>query len=120
MTVLLQVAIPVPPTPLPPQVDPNLLASHNQETILIALTIIAVSVGVIFLLKPLVQALARRLEGRTVDHALHEEVAQLRDQVAEVEPLRGRMQELEERVEFAERLLAQRRDQELLPRREGA
>jgi flagellar biosynthesis/type III secretory pathway M-ring protein FliF/YscJ len=116
MSGLLQVAIPLPPPP--PQVDPNLVSAHTQESILIALTIIAISIGVFFLLKPLVQALARRLEGRSADQALHEELMQLRDQLGEVETLRGRLQELEERLEFAERLLAQRRDQDLLPRGE--
>ena len=40
----------------------------------------------------------------------------LRDQLAEMDGLRGRVQELEERVEFAERLLSQKRDQDLLQR----
>lgn len=102
-----------PPTPVPP---PSFLDAPTAEAIMIGLTIIAVSVAAFFLLKPLVLALARRLEGRAADPALQGEVEHLRDQVAELEPLRGRLQELEERVEFAERLLAQRRDQDLLPR----
>jgi Tfp pilus assembly protein PilO len=110
MLLLLQTA--PTPAPLPP---PSFLDAPTAEAIMI-LTIIAVSVAAFFLLKPLVLALARRLEGRSADPALHGEVEHLRDQIAELEPLRGRLQELEERVEFAERLLAQRRDQDLLPR----
>ena len=114
MAALLQIT----PPPLPPQADPNVISAHTQETVLLALVIIAISVGVIFLLKPLVQALARRLEGRGAGTGLPGEVDALRQQVVELEPLRDRVHELEERMEFTERLLAQRRDQDLLPRGE--
>jgi Tfp pilus assembly protein PilO len=102
----------LPQTPTPP----GLLDARTVENVVIGLVLIAISTAAFFLLKPLFLALARRVEGRAADPALHGEVEQLRDQLAELEPLRGRLQELEERVEFAERLLAQRRDQELLPR----
>lgn len=102
------------PAPLPP------LSQHMQESILIALLIVAISVAAIFLLKPLVLALARRIEGRGADQALKGEVEQLREQLGDLEPLRDRVQELEERVEFAERLLAQRREPDLLPREREA
>jgi len=101
---------------LPPSPPRGLLDSHSVENVVIGLVIMTISIAAFFLLKPLFLALARRVEGRAADPALHGEVEHLRDQVAELEPLRGRLQELEERVEFAERLLAQRRDQELLPR----
>lgn len=104
-------------TPLPPVAPPpGLLGPQAAESIMIGLTIMTVVVAVFFLVKPLVLALSRRLEGKAADPALHGEVDQLREQLADLEPLRGRVQELEERVEFAERLLAQRRDQDLLPR----
>lgn len=112
--ILLQVAQP-PVPPLPPQADP-LISMHTQENILIALVIIAVSAGIIFLFKPLVQALARRIEGRGAGPALQAEVDALRQQLADMEPLREQVRELEERMEFTERLLAQRREQDLLPR----
>ncbi len=115
---LLLIQVAIPPVPLPPQADPNVFSTHVQESILIALVIIAISAGVVVLLKPLVQALARRLEGRGVDTALRGEVEELRQQVTELEPLRDRVHELEERMEFSERLLAQRREQDLLPRQE--
>lgn len=44
------------------------------------------------------------------------ELVDLQARVAELEAERGRMGELEERLEFAERLLAQARDPEQLPR----
>jgi len=115
MSLLLQVALPPStPTPLPPDITE--LSYHTQESILIALTIVAVSVVAIIVLRPLLAALARRFEGKSLGTAVRAELDQLRDHVAEVEPLRNRVLELEERLEFAERLLAQRKDQDLLPR----
>ena len=102
------------PAPLPP-IDP-IIPARLQESILMALMIVAVAVAAIVILKPLARAIARRLEGRAFDPVVHAEIEQLREQVAELEPLRTRVQELEERVEFTERMLSQRRDQELLPR----
>ncbi|SRR6266545_180149 len=52
---------------------------------------------------PLGQALARRLQGRGADTELSGEVAQLRD---ELEALRHQLEETQERVDFAERLLS--------------
>jgi Tfp pilus assembly protein PilO len=99
--------------------EPSLLTPQSLEAIMIGLAVLAVTVGAFFLLKPLVAALARRLEGRGgADPALQGEVEHLREQVAELAPLRERVHELEERMEFTERLLAQRREPELLPRRE--
>src|SRR5436190_173506 len=83
--------------------------------------------GTLFLLavSPVGRALADRIRHGThpsglpeTDPALLTELEQLRDQVAELEPMHDRVRELEERLECAERLLAQRRDQELLPKAE--
>ncbi len=71
------------------------------------------SVTVTIILWPIVRAIARRLEGRTAPHAdpaLREEVTQLHARLGEVEVLQARLAELEERVDFAERLLAQNRE----------
>ena len=89
---------------------------RTQETILMAMIIIAVTVAAIFVLKPLIRAFSRRIEGRAADAALQTEVDHLRERVADVEPLQRRLLELEERLEFTERLLAQRRDQDLISR----
>ena len=55
---------------------------------------------------PLGQALARRLQGRAPGGALEvrQDVAELRDQV---DALRAALEETNERLDFAERLLAQ-------------
>jgi hypothetical protein len=69
-----------------------------------------------WLLMPLIRAWAKRIEGRAVDPDLAEEIARMRDRIAELELSVMRTQELEERLDFAERLLAQRSDQAQLPR----
>jgi hypothetical protein len=52
---------------------------------------------------PLGQALARRIQGRTGDADLQNEVADLRDQI---EGVRQQLEETQERLDFAERLLS--------------
>jgi hypothetical protein len=59
------------------------------------------------ILYPLVRAIARRLEGRQADPGLRAEVDELRMRLHEMEGQQGRVAELEERLDFAERLLAQ-------------
>jgi hypothetical protein len=54
---------------------------------------------------PLGQALARRLQGRTADPDLRGEVVELKDQL---DVLRQQLEETQERMDFAERLLSQR------------
>jgi len=101
-------------TPAPPLPDPNWVQIQSQEQFLIGVVVVVVSIVAIFVLRPLFAALARRLEGKNVDASLRADVDHLRELVAEVDPLRTRVLELEERLEFAERLLAERRDQGLL------
>lgn len=60
------------------------------------------------LLRPLVVAWSRRLGGTSVSADLAHELDELRDRVAELEGSSTRLQELEERLDFAERMLAQR------------
>lgn len=47
---------------------------------------------------------------------LADEVAQLREEVETLREINGRLLELEERVDFAERMLAQRGEADRLPR----
>jgi hypothetical protein len=84
------------------------------EMLLIAMTIVAVLIGAIYILGPLARAFARRIEGKGIDPALHEEMQVLRERVGEVDGLRERLMELEERVDFAERLLAKSPHQDRL------
>lgn len=57
------------------------------------------------LLIPIVKAWARRIEGGAT-HELRGEIDSLHDRLAGVEAMEVRLQELENRVEFSERLLA--------------
>ena len=81
--------------------------------VLIALAVIG---GFVFVFFPLVKALARRIEGKgQLDSALRDELEQLRARGSEVDHLHQRVAELEERLDFAERMLAQRASPERLP-----
>lgn len=75
--------------------------------------ILGVIAAAVVLRGPLGKAVARRLEGGagTDPTALEETTAPL---LAHIDELRGRLTELEERVDFAERLLTQQRDTERL------
>ena len=95
---------PLPPVP-PPGFDPVFMG--GMEDIIVAVVgAIAFTIVAIKVLGPLARAWARRLEGKAASPELRAEIDQLRDQLGEVDDLRHRVHELEERVEFAERLLA--------------
>lgn len=79
--------------------------------VLAVITIVAVRV-----LGPLAKAWARKLEGKVGDPQIHADLDHMRDQLSEMDSLRARLGEVEERLEFTERLLAQRKDQDLLHR----
>ena len=73
--------------------------------------------SVLILRGPLGRALARRIEGASgqVDTHLFPVVEELQGRVAELESRVERMHELEERLDFAERMLAQGREPVQLP-----
>lgn len=107
---------PVPPTPPTPPFDPNLLfltdGGPPTAIIIVALALVAATI----ILWPLMRALSRRLEGKTgvAEPALRAAVDQLHERLAEVDALQSRIVELEERVDFTERLLAQSREPDRL------
>lgn len=105
---------PIPVPPVPPEVIIHDIGVASggvvTEEVLFAIVVICILIGAVFILGPIARAMARRLEGRGGDAALQEELAGLRDRMGEVDHLRERMLELEERVDFAERLLARPAD----------
>lgn len=116
---------PVPPTPPPgeavivqtiptPPIVPPWVTLPPAVTLLITLGFFAACAVI---LTPIMRALGRRLEGRpSVDPVVRDELDRLRARLEELEQTQHRLLELEERVDFAERLLtAQRRDAERLP-----
>ncbi len=110
---------PVPQAPLPPDlsrviVDTGPVGPPEWLAPVIVLSLLAIIVGV--LLYPMARAWARRHEAGAQDPGLLDEVQHLRDRIGDLEGQVARMQELEERVDFTERLLAQREDALRLPR----
>lgn len=95
--------------PMPPPVVVESFPAPPWETLpppivmLIFFAMLAAGVAVLY---PLVRALSRRLEGKHSDPALRAELDELKARLYEVEAQQGRVAELEERVDFAERLLA--------------
>ncbi len=107
---------PSPPTPSPSGIDPTFLAGRITEMVMMTLVLIGVVIIAVKVLGPIARAWARRLEGKVGDPQMQADLDQVREQLGEVDSLRSRVGELEERIEFTERLLAQRKDQDLLPR----
>lgn len=105
-----------PPTPIIP-LDPN-IAGSSMDGPAVVMIVLLVMTACTIVLWPLVRALARRLEGRgSVDEALRSELEQMHQRLAEVDTLQVRVAELEERLDFAERLLARgERDPAIMPR----
>ena len=96
------IQVPAPPAPLPPEaVIVGVGGGGPPEALFIAATLIVVAVVVGILIYPLIRAFARRLEGRHLgvpDQALLDRVGDLEHRLAEAE----------ERIDFNERMLAQR------------
>jgi hypothetical protein len=76
-----------------------------------------VSVAAVFILRgPLGKALGERIAGRSLEAPNSQETEALH---AEVDELRFHLTEVEERLDFAERLIAQGRPDGALPPKEG-
>ena len=117
---LMQTPPTTPMPPMPPDMDQVMVHQMgwwetlpSQAQVLIALVMIA---GMFLVSWPIVRAVARRIEGKThEDPALRGDVEQLRARLAELETLQTRLSDLEERVDFTERMLAQQKGIGQLP-----
>lgn len=104
--------IPVPPVPpVPPDLPPWMINS-GPPLVVYLIPIVAIIVAGIVLF-PLLRAFARRLEGKASGR-VQDELEDLRSRVMALEEQAMRVPELEERVDFAERLLAKARDADRL------
>lgn len=105
MTLLQQgpVSPPLPP-PVPGQ-EVSVTGSLQGWDAVLLLLCVAVTIGV--LLWPLIKAIARRIEAGASTAEARAEIDALHDRVRRLEESQPRMAELEERLDFAERLLAQ-------------
>ncbi|MBA3759537.1 MAG: hypothetical protein H0X07_03325 [Gemmatimonadales bacterium] len=98
----------VPAPPAPPPFDPNLIFMNDGGPPTVLLIVIAALTAITIILWPIMRAFGRRLEGKgNTDSVLRAEVEQLNARLADMDSLHGRLLELEERVDFTERLLAQ-------------
>jgi hypothetical protein len=112
MILLVQDPIPpVPPLPPAPPFDPNLIFLNDGGPPAIVMIVFLALLTATVVLWPVMRALARRLEGKgSPDPALRAEVEHLHQRLAEMDGLQLRVGELEERVDFAERLLTRGQD----------
>ena len=101
----------VPQLPLPPEPMGHMGLSDPAAVAIV----VAILFAVVLITWPLIRALARRLEGGTSKELLVE-VDALRARVQQLEEGQARLTDLEERLDFAERMLAQSREQDRLPR----
>ena len=100
--------------PAPPEPGGHLaLGGTLSDAAAVIITIVVMGTALI-MLWPLIRAFARRLEGRGAAAELQVEVETLRSRLDQLEQAQTRVAELEERVDFAERLLAQSREPDRL------
>lgn len=88
--------------PVPP--DVVVVGGGPPEEVILMVTLAVLTVG-FFLLRPLFRAWARRIEGGATSPELSADIEQMRERLQEVDILHQRVAELEERVDFAERVL---------------
>ena len=103
------------PAPEFPELPRVIVQSGGPPAEVVAAVIVIAVIAAAVLLFPLIRALARRLEGRGGDPALRAEIEQLHERLGDLEQMEGRLAELENRVEFSERLLTSQRDDVRLP-----
>lgn len=104
---------PVPPVPpVPPGSEMSVTGSLEG----IAAVVLLLGAGLIIaaLLWPLIRALARRIEGGAPSTEMQAELDGLRERVRQLEEMQPRMVELEERVDFTERIVAKTREADRL------
>jgi hypothetical protein len=113
---LIQAVPPIPP-PVPSiPVDPNLLLSR-MSPVGIVMVVLLVTAAITIVCWPIARALARRLEGRPgLTPRLQQDLEEVHHRLADVDGLQQRVADLEERLDFAERLLARGDSQATLPR----
>lgn len=100
---LVQEPPPVPPVPQVP--GSELSVSGTLEDVAAVVLLLGVALILAAMLWPLIRAIARRIEGGAPTAEMQGELEALRERVQHLEATQVRMAELEERVDFAERLL---------------
>ncbi len=101
----------IPTPPVPPSLPGQIFVSGGSpfDSPLFVMVIIAGLAAATLVLLPLVRALARRLEGKSaLGAAAQAEIDELRNRVHELEGNQSRLLDLEERLDFTERILTQK------------
>lgn len=107
--------IPAPPVPpLPP--GSEMSVTGNLEGIAAVVLLLGAGLILAALAWPLIRALARRIESWPPGREMRAELEGLGERVRQLEQMQPRMAELEERVDFAERIVAQAREPDRLQR----
>jgi hypothetical protein len=106
----------VPTPPLPPDPGGHLSVGGTLSDPAAVIITLVVMGTLLLMVWPLIRAFARRLEGRGAASELEAEVDALRARLDQVEQGQTRVAELEERLDFAERMLAQTREPDRLQR----
>lgn len=92
------------------QTGTDLSVNGSMEGWELALILLVVLAGVIAIAWPFLRSLARRLEPPQIDGDTLARLDRLEGEVHSMQALRDRIAELEERVDFAERLLPRAED----------
>lgn len=102
--------------PLPPGLDPNYVFSQVVPIVATVVVVVVVAVALRALFRtPVGEALAERIRQRTARRAggLGDDGQRVAALEAQVTLLQTQLSELAERVDFAERMLAERRERKL-------
>jgi len=114
---MIQGQMPSPPEMPSPPFDPNLIFLNDGGPPAIVMIVFLALLATTVILWPVMRALARRLDGKgAANPALHAEIEQLHQRLGEVDVLHQRVAELEERIDFTERIVAQGREPDRLQR----
>jgi Tfp pilus assembly protein PilO len=106
----------IPPMPPGPPFDPNLFFMSEWGAPVLVMIVALGLLAATIILWPVMRALGRRLEGKgSADPALRAELEQLQHRLGEVDHLQQRVAELEERIDFTERMLARAQTPAALP-----
>jgi len=114
---LVQEVPPVPPVPQAPTLPGSEVAvTGSLEGWDAVLLLLGAATLLVLVLWPLIRAVARRIEAGAAVAEARSELEGLRERVRLLEESQPRLGELEERLDFAERLLAQQREPDRLQR----
>jgi len=104
-----------PQIPVPPELGRHMAMGGGLSDPAAVIIVIAILSTALLIMWPVMRALARLLEGGASKDLLLE-VDGLRGRIQQLEDGHARLAELEERLDFAERMLAQSRDTDRLTR----